>query len=122
MRANIFLREKPVKLLLSLREASTRWHVSSLAKASGASYVHTVGLLHKLAEDGLVVFENENKFKFVKLTEQGLQIANMLGDVFIKFKKEKKEAAEPKPEQPPPLPAQETKTTEEAKKELLPTN
>lgn len=119
MSVGLFLRDKPVKLFVLLRDGGA-WHVSGLAKASGTSFFHASNLLEKLAVDGLVVFEVKGKFKFVKLTERGLQLANLLGELNVKFKKEaKKEAKKPevkevvaveqKPEaqpaqQPAPLP------------------
>ncbi len=127
MSIRIFLREKPVKLLVLLRDSSAQWHVSSLAKNAGLSYPHTTKLLQKLSSDGLVVFENRSKFKFVRLTERGLQIANIFGDLLIKFKKEPKEAIpEQKPEKTTePIVStprtQETKQQEAKKEAVQPT-
>lgn len=105
----MFLRDKPVKLFVLLRDGSVQWHVSGLAKASGMSFFHASNLLEQLASDGFVVFELKGKFKFVKLTEKGLVLANLLSELNAKFRKEvKKEVVvEQKPEAPvvfqPPL-------------------
>lgn len=82
----LFLRKKPVRLLLNIKLGSTKY-VSVLAKETDCTYSHTVKLLDIFMERGLVQFEKQGRIKYVKLTEDGLGLANDFESVLRKFTK-----------------------------------
>ncbi len=77
---NIFLRVKPCKMLVLLKESDSKY-ISELAKDSGATYVHTTKLLRKLEKEGIVTIEQKGKKRMVKLTDKGGKIATAVAEV-----------------------------------------
>ena len=71
----IFLREKPIELLLCLTRGATEKYPSMLAKESKCTYSHTVHLLQRMEKAGLVKFEKKGRLKLVSLTKNGQEIA-----------------------------------------------
>lgn len=82
----LFLRKKPVRLLLNIKIGNTKY-VSVLAKETDCTYSHTVKLLDIFMERGLVEFEKQGRIKYVKLTEDGIGLANDFENVLRKFSK-----------------------------------
>ena len=76
---NVFLRTKPCKVLILLKDSNTKY-ISELAKESGATYVHTTKLLRKLENEEIVSIEQNGKKRMVKLTEKGNKIASALNE------------------------------------------
>ena len=74
---SLFLREKPVKILITLSDTGRVWYARLLAKETDTTYAHVVELLDRFAELRLVVFEKEGRVKIVKLTEEGREIASL---------------------------------------------
>jgi predicted transcriptional regulator len=100
---DLFLREKPARILLALKMAKDRSkeivYATILSKEADCTYSHTIKILDVLQKMGLVLFEKKGRIKRVKLTEDGLDIAhNMeavkrkLIQVEDKFKKQAKTA------------------------------
>ncbi|HEC91387.1 MAG TPA: hypothetical protein ENI51_00075, partial [Candidatus Atribacteria bacterium] len=56
----LFLRKKPVHLLISLKNSKKTSYVSLLAKAIDCTYSHTVKLLSEFKKFGLVDFKKDN--------------------------------------------------------------
>lgn len=81
---DLFLRKKPVRLLLNIKLGGAKY-VSVLAKETDCTYSHTVKLLDIFMERGLVEFEKQGRIKYVKLTEDGVGLANDFESVFRKF-------------------------------------
>ncbi|MEM2908947.1 MAG: hypothetical protein QW590_02240 [Candidatus Bilamarchaeaceae archaeon] len=81
----LFLRQKPCKVLVILKESQTPRYISALAKESGATYVHTTKLLRKLETFNIVTFEKSGKKKMVKLTESGMRIATLLSELMLQL-------------------------------------
>ena len=79
----IFLREKPVRLMLSLRQGKK--YVSVVAKEIDCTYSHVVKLLNQLQRLGLVKFEKQGRVKFVTLTQVGDDVAKAFENVLRKF-------------------------------------
>jgi len=80
----IFLREKPIDLLLCLSENSENYP-SKLAKDAKCTYSHTVHLLQKIEKAGLVGFEKKGRLKLVKLTDKGTGIVDLFKDLKNNF-------------------------------------
>ena len=81
----LFLRIKPVKLLVSLREAPK--YATILSKEIDCTYSHTVKLLENFKRLGLVDFEKKGRIKIVKLTSLGDDLSHAMEGVLMKLKK-----------------------------------
>lgn len=84
---DIFLREKPSKILVSLNNPSTENYASALSTQADCTYSHTVRLIKKFKELGLIETKKEGRKKIVKLTHEGEQVATNLAEVFDKLRK-----------------------------------
>src|SRR3989344_8474169 len=83
---DLFLRKKPVRLLLNIKIGGAKY-VSVLSKETDATYSHTVKLLEMFKSHGLVDFDKQGRIKFVKLTQDGTELANNFEDVLRKIAK-----------------------------------
>jgi len=90
----LFLRTKPVKLLVDL--ISEPKYATILSKDVDLTYSHTVKLLDQFKIFGLVDFEKRGRIKIVKLTETGNDIAHAIEIVLNKLSKLKERAGEKK--------------------------
>ncbi len=82
----LFLRKKPVKLLLNIKMKNSTY-ISTLAKDTDCTYSHTVKLLDFFNNLGLVDFEKAGRIKYVRLTQDGESLANDFESVLRKFSK-----------------------------------
>ena len=87
--SKIFLREKPIELLLCLtRGAAIREkYPSMLAKDSRCTYSHTVHLLQRMEKVELVKFEKKGRLKIVNLTKKGQEVTDLLESLAKTFGK-----------------------------------
>ncbi len=78
----LFLHEKPGRLLLSIKSGNKRRYASVLAKEIDCTYSHCVRILKEMKKLGLIGFEKKGRIKLVGLTELGedvaLQIENLI--------------------------------------------
>jgi predicted transcriptional regulator len=81
----LFLRQKPVKLLISLKTEPK--YATILSKEVDLTYSHTVKLLDQFKNFGLVDFEKKGRIKVVKLTDVGEDIAKVFDTIFGKLSK-----------------------------------
>ncbi len=77
----LFLQEKPNKIILMLSSVEKPVYVAKLAKGTDSTYAHTFRLVSKLEELGLVMSKDEGRIKLVKLTEIGKALAGELSDL-----------------------------------------
>lgn len=77
---DVFIRDKPVALLLCLLKAQNNYP-SQLAKDAQCTYSHTVHLLQKFEKQKLVNFEKQGRLKLVHLTKKGEKIAELFKDI-----------------------------------------
>jgi predicted transcriptional regulator len=89
----LFLKLKPSAVLLLLKDSSKQWYPSSLARAAGSSYVHTVNLLAQLRKMGVVQAETKGRQHLYRLTEKGAYLAASLDDFAKKCEAYEQEAA-----------------------------
>jgi len=76
--SKIFLRDKPIELLLCLTRGNLKEkYPSMLAKDSKCTYSHTVHLLQRMEKSELVRFEKQGRLKLVTLTKKGEEIAEL---------------------------------------------
>ena len=81
----LFLRKKPVRLLLNIKIGSAPKYVSIMAKETDCTYSHTVKLLDIFKTLGIVEFEKQGRIKYVKLTQDGMELGNDFENVLRKF-------------------------------------
>ena len=90
----LFLHDKPVKILVALKNGGEKTYASTLAKVADCTYSHTVKILDLFEKLNLVAFDKKGRVKYVKLTEAGDDIAFNLENIVQKLvklpKKEKK--------------------------------
>lgn len=82
----IFLREKPSKILVSLSNPSKENYASALSTNVGCTYSHTVRLLQKFEDLGLIETEKKGRKKIMTLTDKGEKVASNLSEVLDKLR------------------------------------
>jgi predicted transcriptional regulator len=96
---DVFLREKPAKILLALKTREGSVYVTMLSKEADCTYSHVIKILNIFHDLGLVKFEKSGRIKKVNLTEEGWGVANKMDSVLknlLKLKLEKPEAKKAK--------------------------
>lgn len=88
----LLFKEKQIRILLAMTGNQQSWYISSLAKLTDTTYVHTSRFIKKCEETGLVVSEKHGKIKGVKLTEKGVKVANGLLSIMELVAPKQKEA------------------------------
>ncbi len=77
----MFLREKPVSVLLILKDTTKKWHLSRIAKATDTTYVYVTHFISILAGKEIVTVQPEGKLRIVTLTDKGREFANRLEEI-----------------------------------------
>ena len=80
----LFLHPKPVKMLVVLKREDIQY-ATQVSKVVDCTYSHTVKVLDMFKKLGLVVFEKKGRIKLVKLTEEGLDVAEDFEGIRRKF-------------------------------------
>ncbi len=95
---DLLLREKPAKILISLKTSKESIYATILSRETNCTYSHTIKILNVLQDQGLVDFEKTGRIKRVKLTSDGWDIAHNLEALTKKFEQicEKAKRAAPK--------------------------
>jgi len=88
----LFLRRKPVRLLMALKIGGPTKYVSVLSKETDCTYSHTVKLLEEFRSLDLVDFDKQGRVKYIKLTGDGEELANHFENILRKFSKLKPKA------------------------------
>ncbi len=78
---NVFFREKPSMMLVSLRNSKGGIYASSLAKTIDCTYSHVVKILQEMEKAGLVNFEKQGRLKLLTLTKKGSDVAEHLDTI-----------------------------------------
>ncbi len=78
MMENILFKDKQLKMLLTLKDSSQNWYLSTLAQHASATYVHACNFVNACENLGLATSEKHGKIKTVKLTEKGYKLAELL--------------------------------------------
>ena len=95
--ADLFLREKPARILLGMKTAKESVYPTILSKEADCTYSHTIKILNAFRDLGLVQFEKTGRIKQVKLTDDGWDIAHNMEAIIKKFD----QIDEPKPKAKP---------------------
>ncbi len=83
----VFLHDKPARILLGMMNSRDRTYASTLAKIADCTYAHTVKILEFFRKSGLVMFDKKGRVKYIKLTALGESIATDVDALFKKLKK-----------------------------------
>lgn len=78
---NVFFREKPAMMLVTLKNSKTEIYASSLAKITDCTYSHVVKILQEMEKSGLVTFEKDGRLKLLTLTKKGEQVADYIDKI-----------------------------------------
>ncbi len=78
----ILFKGKQLSIILALKDSGQSWYTSTLAKAAGATYVHTCNFINACARLGIVTSEKHGKIKEIKLTDKGAKLAEMLSSAY----------------------------------------
>ncbi len=78
---NVFFREKPAMMLVSLKNTKGAVYASSLAKKIDCTYSHVVKILQEMEKSGLVSFEKQGRLKLLSLTKKGSDVADNITSI-----------------------------------------
>ena len=78
---NIFFREKPAMMLVSLRRAKGSMYASSLAKQIDCTYSHVVKILQEMEKASLINFDKQGRLKLLTLTKKGTDMADHIEEI-----------------------------------------
>ena len=73
---NIFFREKPAMMLVTLNNAKADIYASALAKQIDCTYSHVVKILQQMEDCGLINFDKKGRLKLLTLTKCGKEVAD----------------------------------------------
>lgn len=100
MQEAILLKGKQAKILIALKNTQQPWYLASLAKESGATYVHVCNFVNMCEKLGIVKNEKHGKVKEVKLTEKGAQLADMVAGIYTVLNQQQAPQAPPPKQEP----------------------
>lgn len=83
----LFLKEKPVRAIITIRRYRGEVYCSLVSKKIDTTYAHTVKILSKLEEGDMIESEKKGRKKILTLTEKGEDYAEKLSDIMESFKK-----------------------------------
>jgi predicted transcriptional regulator len=78
---DVIFREKPVMMLVELKNTQSEMYASTLAKKVDCTYSHVVKILQEMNKSGIVAFEKQGRLKILTLTKKGQEIADSLDKV-----------------------------------------
>ncbi len=78
---NIFFREKPAMMLVTLNSVKNDIYASSLAKQIDCTYSHVVKILQEMSDAGLVNFDKQGRLKLLTLTKKGQEVAEHIDKI-----------------------------------------
>lgn len=68
---NFFIREKPTEILLAIKNNSIKNYCSVISKRANCTPGHTIHILSKLENVGLVKMKKNKRTKNIELTKRG---------------------------------------------------
>jgi DNA-binding MarR family transcriptional regulator len=75
---NVFFREKPAMMLVTLYNKNSDVYASNLAKVVDCTYSHVVKILQEMQKAGLIAFEKQGRLKVLTLTKKGQEVAGYI--------------------------------------------
>jgi predicted transcriptional regulator len=78
---NVFFREKPAMMLVTMRNSKNEMYASYLAKQIDCTYSHVVKILKEMKNAGLVEFNKQGRLKLLNLTKKGNEVAEKIDKI-----------------------------------------
>ncbi|MFH1589236.1 MAG: MarR family winged helix-turn-helix transcriptional regulator [archaeon] len=78
---NVFFREKPAMMLVTLLNKNSDIYASSLAKVVDCTYSHVVKILQEMNKAGLINFEKQGRLKILSLTKKGEEVSKNIDNI-----------------------------------------
>lgn len=78
----IILKDKQARIIISLKSKEQEWYLSSLAKATGTTYVHACKFIAACEGKGLTESERHGRIKVIRLTDKGIQLAELVAEIY----------------------------------------
>ncbi len=85
---DFFLKEKPVMALITIRRERDEIYCSMISKSIDTTYAHTVKIISRMEDEGLVQSEKSGRKKILTLTDKGEEFADLFLDLNTKFEHE----------------------------------
>lgn len=76
--SELYLKEKPVKALIKIRKSDGETFCREISNDIESTYAHTVKIVSKFKELGVVKTRTKGRKKMLSLTEDGIKQANLL--------------------------------------------
>ena len=86
---DLFLRDKPARLLLKIKEGEGSRYASTLSKEVDCTYSHCVRILQQMEKIGLVKSSRTGRVKKISLTSLGEDVAFALENLLRTFQRVK---------------------------------
>ena len=95
---DLFFKFKPVEMLVFLKRGMGPKYATQVSKGVDCTYSHTIKVLEKFKELGLVIFKKKGRIKMIQLTPDGEDIAHDFEGLTRKFERVKIEKSKNKKE------------------------
>lgn len=86
---DFFLKEKPVMALVTIRRAREEIYCSKISKEIDTTYAHTVKIVSRMEDEGLIESQKNGRKKILKLTSDGVKFSDHFLDLLTSFEEEK---------------------------------
>lgn len=83
-----FLNEKPVLALVTIKREREDIYCSVISRKIDTTYAHTVKIVSRLEDEGLVKSEKQGRKKILELTPKGEEYADKFVDLIGSFEQE----------------------------------
>ena len=84
MLTRLFLSNKPSNIIIYIKDEE-RTYANVICKKVDCTYAHVIKILNIFGELNLIKFEKEGRTKYIKLTEDGIEIAHDIEGLMRKF-------------------------------------
>lgn len=85
---DFFLKEKPVMALVTIRRAREEIYCSKISKEIDTTYAHTVKIVSRMEEEGLINSQKDGRKKILELTSNGKEFSDHFLDLLTAFEEE----------------------------------
>jgi DNA-binding MarR family transcriptional regulator len=85
---DFFLKEKPVMALVTIRREREEIYCSVISKKIDTTYAHTVKIISRMEEEGLIESEKKGRKKILSLTAKGKKFSDHFLDILEEFEKD----------------------------------
>ncbi len=87
----IFLNEKPVMTLVTIRKSREEIYGSIISRKIDTTYAHAVKIISQMEDEGLLQSEKQGRKKILTLTEKGKRYSDLFIEMLELFEENMKE-------------------------------